>query len=183
LFSILETGISLFNEPTRCVTADAHEAFAECPYVAVRSADPNWTSLSIRAELAALDPVVNYFRRALAPIRDVTRDNLTLVLHELLENAIEHGCAFDKSKRVELTCIITGRMVLIQLQDPGKGFCLDGINHAALNNPPGEPLQHVEYRFAHGMRPGGYGIVLVQQIVDELIYNECGNEVMAIKYL
>jgi anti-sigma regulatory factor (Ser/Thr protein kinase) len=33
------------------------------------------------------------------------------------------------------------------------------------------------------MRPGGYGIVLVQQIVDELVYNQRGNEVIVIKYL
>lgn len=137
----------------------------------------------MRADLDALDPVVEYFRRCLGRLRDVTRDNLALVLHELLENAIEHGCAFDPSKQVEITCVNTARMVLIEVRDPGGGFCLQGINHAALSNPPGEPLQHVEYRFAHGMRPGGYGIVLVQQIVDDLIYNQRGNEVMAIKYL
>ncbi|MGC2658286.1 MAG: ATP-binding protein [Bryobacteraceae bacterium] len=149
----------------------------------MRSADPNWISLSVRADLGALDPVVEYFRDALAGLRDVTRDNLALVIHELLENAIEHGCAFDGRKHIEVTCVTTSRMVLIEVRDPGQGFCLDDINHTALNNPPGEPLQHVEYRFAHGMRPGGYGIVLVQQIVNELIYNQSGNEVMAIKYL
>ncbi len=33
------------------------------------------------------------------------------------------------------------------------------------------------------MRPGGFGIMLVKQIADELIYNESGNEVMLIKHL
>jgi anti-sigma regulatory factor (Ser/Thr protein kinase) len=33
------------------------------------------------------------------------------------------------------------------------------------------------------MRPGGFGIMLVKQIADELIYNEAGNEVMLVKYL
>lgn len=165
------------------MTADAQEAFAGYPNIGVRSADPNWISLSVRADLATLDPVVEFFRRALGRLRDVARDNLTLVLHELLENAIEHGCAFDSSKQIELTCITTARMVLIEVRDPGPGFRMKDINHTALTNPPGEPLQHVEYRFAHGMRPGGYGIVLVQQIVDELIYNQRGNEVIAIKYV
>jgi anti-sigma regulatory factor (Ser/Thr protein kinase) len=165
------------------VTANAQEAFASYPNVGVRSADPNWISLSIRADLTMLEPVVDFFRRALGRLHDVTRDNLTLVLHELLENAIEHGCAFDPSKQIELTCVLTERMVLIEVRDPGPGFRIEKINHTALTNPPGEPLQHVQYRFAHGMRPGGYGIVLVQQIVDELIYNQRGNEVMAIKYV
>jgi anti-sigma regulatory factor (Ser/Thr protein kinase) len=162
---------------------DAQEAFAGSPNVEVRSADPNWISLCIGADIATLDLIVNYFRQAFQGIRDVTRDNLALVLHELLENAIEHGCGFDTTKRIELTCVRTTRMVLIEVRDPGAGFCLQDSNHTALSNPPGDPLQNVEYRFAHGMRPGGYGIVLVQQIVDDLIYNQRGNEVIAVKYL
>ncbi|HWF47242.1 MAG TPA: ATP-binding protein [Bryobacteraceae bacterium] len=165
------------------MTANAQEAFASYPNIGVRSADPNWISLSVRAELAMLEPIVEFFRHALGRLCDATRDNLTLVLHELLENAIEHGCGFDPSKQIELTCVTTERMVLIEIRDPGPGFRIEDINHTALKNPPGEPLQHVQYRFAHGMRPGGYGIVLVQQIVDELVYNQRGNEVIVIKYL
>jgi len=34
-----------------------------------------------------------------------------------------------------------------------------------------------------GLRPGGFGILLTRQLVDELIYNETGNEVLLIKYV
>jgi anti-sigma regulatory factor (Ser/Thr protein kinase) len=34
-----------------------------------------------------------------------------------------------------------------------------------------------------GMRPGGFGILLVKQIADELIYSERGNEVVLVKFL
>jgi anti-sigma regulatory factor (Ser/Thr protein kinase) len=33
------------------------------------------------------------------------------------------------------------------------------------------------------MRPGGFGILLAKKLVDELIYNEKGNEVVLVKYL
>ena len=33
------------------------------------------------------------------------------------------------------------------------------------------------------MRPGGFGVLLAKQLVDELIYSEDGNEVLLIKYL
>jgi hypothetical protein len=33
------------------------------------------------------------------------------------------------------------------------------------------------------MRAGGYGLLLVSGIVDELIFSEIGNEVLLIKYL
>ena len=34
-----------------------------------------------------------------------------------------------------------------------------------------------------GRRPGGFGMLLVKQIADELVYNERGNEVLLIKHL
>jgi anti-sigma regulatory factor (Ser/Thr protein kinase) len=33
------------------------------------------------------------------------------------------------------------------------------------------------------MRPGGFGILLTRSFVDELLYNEKGNEALLIKYL
>jgi len=41
----------------------------------------------------------------------------------------------------------------------------------------------VALREAQGMRPGGFGVLLAKQLVDELIYSEDGNEVLLIKYL
>ena len=38
-------------------------------------------------------------------------------------------------------------------------------------------------RAESGMRPGGFGMLIVRQIVDELVYNERGNEVLLIKHL
>jgi anti-sigma regulatory factor (Ser/Thr protein kinase) len=34
-----------------------------------------------------------------------------------------------------------------------------------------------------GLRPGGFGMLIVRQIADELVYNERGNEVLLIKYV
>ena len=53
---------------------------------------------------------------------------------------------------------------------------------AAVSNTPENPIGHIEYREAHGMRPGGFGIMLTKQLVDEVIYNEIGNEVLLIKH-
>jgi anti-sigma regulatory factor (Ser/Thr protein kinase) len=52
-----------------------------------------------------------------------------------------------------------------------------------VNNPPEDPLRHTKFRLRKGLRPGGFGIMVVRQIADELIYNEHGNEVLLIKYL
>ena len=34
-----------------------------------------------------------------------------------------------------------------------------------------------------GLRPGGLGLLVTRRSVDEMIYNEAGNEVLLIKYL
>ena len=50
-------------------------------------------------------------------------------------------------------------------------------------NPPDDPIKHVAVREAANLRPGGFGLLLAQMMIDEVIYNEQGNEVMLIKHL
>ena len=60
---------------------------------------------------------------------------------------------------------------------------MEEIKHAAVANPPDDPLRHQAYRDAKGLRAGGFGVLLARHLVDELIYGEKGNEVLLIKYL
>jgi anti-sigma regulatory factor (Ser/Thr protein kinase) len=41
----------------------------------------------------------------------------------------------------------------------------------------------MEKRMAEDMRPGGFGMLIANHSVDEVIYNENGNEVILIKRL
>ena len=38
-------------------------------------------------------------------------------------------------------------------------------------------------REEQGLRPGGWGILMAKALVDEVIYNEHGNDVLLVKYL
>jgi anti-sigma regulatory factor (Ser/Thr protein kinase) len=127
--------------------------------------------------------VVDFFRSYMHSLSTELRDQLCTALDELLGNALEHGCRFETKSGCELTYIRTARMILFQIRDAGAGFDLNGVPHAAVNNPPDDPLRHAAARSEKGMRPGGYGILLVKQIADDLIYNEQGNEVVLVKYL
>jgi anti-sigma regulatory factor (Ser/Thr protein kinase) len=44
-------------------------------------------------------------------------------------------------------------------------------------------LRHQQYRDANGLRPGGFGVLITRNLVDEMIYGERGNDVVLIKYL
>jgi len=102
---------------------------------------------------------------------------------ELLNNAIEWGGHLDPNQKVRISYIRTSKMLMYRLDDPGPGFKLEEIKHAAINNPEDDPLAHAHAREAKGLRPGGLGLLLTKQMVDELVYNEARNEVVLIKYL
>jgi anti-sigma regulatory factor (Ser/Thr protein kinase) len=64
-----------------------------------------------------------------------------------------------------------------------EGFSRADLKHAAISNPPEHPTAHMEKRMAEDMRPGGFGMLITNHSVDEVIYNENGNEVTLIKRL
>jgi hypothetical protein len=70
-----------------------------------------------------------------------------------------------------------------QWRDPGEGSSLGEISHAAIANPEEDPIRHVVHGEAKGLRPGGYGVLLAQKLMDELIYGEKDNEVLPVKYI
>ena len=74
-------------------------------------------------------------------------------------------------------------MLLYRIADPGEGFDIERLAHAAISNPDGNPLQHAFVREEKGLRPGGLGLAITRSLVDELIYNEARNEVVFVKYL
>jgi anti-sigma regulatory factor (Ser/Thr protein kinase) len=44
-------------------------------------------------------------------------------------------------------------------------------------------MEHASVREEKGLRPGGFGLLMARQMVDELLYNEAHNEVVFVKYL
>jgi anti-sigma regulatory factor (Ser/Thr protein kinase) len=108
---------------------------------------------------------------------------MAFAFREMLLNAMEHGGGFDANKIVEVTALRTRRAQIYHLRDPGPGFSPEALQHAAVSNPLDDPLAHIHTRVEQGMRPGGFGILLARQLVDELLFNERGNEVVLVKYL
>jgi anti-sigma regulatory factor (Ser/Thr protein kinase) len=73
-------------------------------------------------------------------------------------------------------------MLLYRIADPGPGFDIDDLPHAAISYPDA-PVAHMQVREEKGLRPGGFGLLTVRASVDELLYNERRNEVVFVKYL
>jgi anti-sigma regulatory factor (Ser/Thr protein kinase)/CheY-like chemotaxis protein len=147
------------------------------------SATPSWIRLSARCEQTTADRLVHFITEISEDLPPAERANLSAAFRELLMNAMEHGGHFDPNEYVEISYLRSSRAVSCRIRDPGEGFSMEHIPHAAVGNPPDSPIAHVEHRESQGLRPGGFGILLTRNLVDELIYNEKGNEVVLIKYL
>jgi anti-sigma regulatory factor (Ser/Thr protein kinase) len=111
------------------------------------------------------------------------RESVGRVFRELLLNAIEWGGQLDPNRKVRIAYLRLRRMLLYRIADPGTGFRLEDLSHAAVSNPPGKPFEHLRAREEKSLRAGGFGILLAQTMVDELLYNEARNEVIFVKYL
>jgi CheY-like chemotaxis protein/anti-sigma regulatory factor (Ser/Thr protein kinase) len=151
--------------------------------IEVLSARPNWLELRLRCKMETADRIFQFLREMGIGLPSDEQEKIATAFREILLNAIEHGGGSDPNKRVAITYVRAERAVLYYVRDPGKGFSLQGLAHAATSNPLDAPFEHVEVRERLGIRPGGYGLLMTRELVDELIYNEAGNEVLLIKYL
>jgi anti-sigma regulatory factor (Ser/Thr protein kinase)/ActR/RegA family two-component response regulator len=187
LGSIRERAFSYFTRPF------STEKFAEMIRIAmsepfwddgieILSATPNWVRLAVRCDLVTANRLLQFYREA-SGLPDVETEEVAGAFREILLNAMEHGGKFDPSKHVEVGYVRTQRMVLCKVKDPGTGFSLEELKHSALANPPDQPFLHMAERENRGLRPGGFGILMSKKLVDDLIYNDKGNEVLLIKYL
>lgn len=151
--------------------------------IEVVSAKPEWITLKLRCHKLTAERLLQFMRELQMDLPEEDRENIGTAFRELLLNAVEHGGNFDPKKRVTLSYLRTSKLVLYQIKDPGEGFSFGELPHSALSNSDDNPTEHMMYRMEQGMRAGGFGILITQSLVDELIYNEKGNEVLLIKYL
>ena len=152
--------------------------------IRVVSARPEWITLDVRCKIDAADRTTHFLREITAHHISVQAgEDIASAFRELLMNAIEHGGKNDPHKRVRASILHTARCIIVHIHDPGTGFSLDFLPHAAISNPADAPIRHVEVRAEEGRRPGGFGILLTRNLVDELLYNERGNAVLFVKYL
>ncbi len=151
--------------------------------IEVVSARPEWVELVVPCDREAAERIQEFMARLDTDLPAELRANVGQAFRELLMNAIEWGGKLDPRQTVRISYLRARRMLLYRIADPGKGFSFEGLTHSALNNPPDQPIEHALEREKKGLRPGGFGLLMTRQTVDELLYNEAHNEVVFVKYL
>lgn len=148
----------------------------------VLSARPDWLSLRVDCRRLAAERLLHFLGELARDVPDVTRDDLLTAFREIVLNAMEHGAGFAPDRVVEVTAARTQRAIVYYVKDPGPGFDIRDLPHAALGNPPEAPLAHAARRESLGLRPGGFGLLIARRVVDEFLHSERANEVVLIKH-
>ena len=151
--------------------------------IEVVSARPEWVELVAPCVLEMTDRIEQLVMQLESDLPEPVRESVAQAFRELMNNAIEWGGKLDPKRKVRISCVRARRMLLYRISDPGEGFDIDKLRHAAISNPDDNPVQHAIIREEKGIRPGGLGLMMTRSLVDELIYNEKRNEVILIKYL
>lgn len=186
--AIRENAFAYFSKPfTMETVAQMVERALESKHseddIGVVSASPNWLGLRLRCKMETADRILQFLRELGTDFPASERDNIGMAFREILLNAIEHGGGSDPNKFVDVSYVRARKALFYYVRDPGPGFSFEGLAHAAVANPADSPFEHTEVREQLGMRPGGFGIFLTRQLVDEVVYSQKGNEVILIKYL
>jgi CheY-like chemotaxis protein/anti-sigma regulatory factor (Ser/Thr protein kinase) len=173
--------------PLRTIVEAIDEAMATAPRaglpIQVVSARPEWLEIIAPCALEMADRLQSFIMHLEADLPEPVRESVAQAFRELLTNAIEWGGKLDPTRTVRISCVRAKRVRIYRIADPGEGFAIERLQHAAISNPLHDPLQHTIERQKQGLRPGGLGLMMTRSLVDELIYNEAHNEVIFIKYL
>jgi DNA-binding NarL/FixJ family response regulator/anti-sigma regulatory factor (Ser/Thr protein kinase) len=151
--------------------------------IQIRSGLTNWLTLRVACRLMTADRLTRFMTEWRGDLPSNERDLLMTAFREMLLNAMEHGAGFDPNKVIEVTAARTARAIVFHFRDPGDGFDQADLHYAASSSAPEGVMATTVARAEAGLRPGGFGMLIVRQIVDELVFNEQGNEVILIKHI
>ena len=114
--------------------AEARTLRMEADDIEVLSDKPNWIAVRARCKLDVAGRLVRFFRELPSDVDQNERDDAAMAFRELLTNAIEHGGKLDPTRKVELH-FIRKHDIVYYVRDPGEGFSLDKLAHAAILTP------------------------------------------------
>jgi len=114
--------------------------------------------------LAELPPILDWLEAALetAGVAAAIVGELRLIAEEGLSNVIRHGYADSARHSIEVTLEIGGGEIVLVLRDDGRPF-----------DPLAAPARDSHTPIAE--RAGGWGIHLLQSLVDRADYRREGN--------
>ncbi len=92
---------------------------------------------------------------------------IQMAIEEAVVNAIEHGNKKALDKKIRLVFDVTPEKAVMTISDEGAGF-----DHRNVADPTTDDLVD---------KPRGRGVMLMRELMNEVHFNEVGNQVVMIK--
>ncbi|MEA2174947.1 MAG: hypothetical protein QOD00_2539 [Blastocatellia bacterium] len=121
------------------------------------------------SDLSLMNGVLHYLLERVSKLGLIKpeRSNLFVALDEAFVNAVKHGNRNDPSKMVRITAELSSSEARFTVEDEGDGFNVQEIPD------PCDP--------ANLFKASGRGVLLIYNIMDEVKYNERGNQLTMVK--
>ena len=94
--------------------------------------------------------------------------HIQMAAEEAMVNAVTHGNNESEHLVVEVEFRVSSQSVFLRFKDQGEGFCPE-----KLPDPTDEEHLHDSH---------GRGVFLIMEMMSEVCYNDCGNEVVMRKH-
>ncbi len=161
LIRVLENEIIKFQ--------DGREQLDDIAIALISVVPDSWTTLTLPPYtfMEVLEMILEELR-----LRGVDNDSLfkvRLSLDECVTNATRHGHQGDGRRSITVSYLVESENITMKVRDQGPGFDFGLIPDPTLE----ENLMH----------PGGRGVFLTLRMMDEVSFNDVGNEVTMVKYL
>lgn len=115
----------------------------------------------------------------LTPLSEADIGRMRYAVLEMTENAIEWGNGRNEDLMVTIAYEVSDDQMKFVIRDQGTGFDPGECPHAACEK---DPVGHLDLREKLGLRQGGFGIMIAKGMVDNVEYNDTGNQVTLTKY-
>lgn len=120
--------------------------------------------------------MISNLKSNVSPIMDCTLFELTVILNEILLNAIKHGNKEDENKKVKISSVITeDGFACFIVEDEGCGY---DYNYTCNNYFDCSGIEDV-----FDVMESGRGIFIVKNLCDSIKVNNKGNKIVILKKL
>lgn len=125
--------------------------------------------ITLSSQVTEIDGAVSELVDFVVGFKRIENFTLSIALTEAITNAIVHGNAKDPTKRVFVQALIEPERVVLQISDEGRGFDYQKL---------ADPTQK-----GNLFKQSGRGIFFVRHFMDEVKFNQVGNEITMVKYI
>jgi len=131
---------------------------------------------SINSVGIVVSDVIGNIQASFGPLEECSQFELTVVLNELVLNAIKHGNKEDESKRVKIKAGVTDNgFACLIVEDEGYGYDFDCLCKSKADCAVEEDIFSV--------MESGRGILIVKSLCDQVKVNDKGNKIVVLKKL